>query len=544
MSKRYYITTPIYYVNAAPHVGTALTTFAADVTARYRRMRGGEVFFLTGTDENGLKVFEAAQAAGRDPHEYVEEVGKEFEQIWRGLKISYNDFIRTTEPRHVACAQEFWKRLEAAGHIYRDVYEGWYDVSSETFYKESDLVDGKSPDGNEVRRLEEENWFFRLSAFQEPLLAHMESHPGFIRPEARRNEVLSFVRQGLRDVCVSRQNPGWGIPVPGDAERVMYVWFDALINYVSATGWPSPGWEQLWPSEVQWMGKDILTRFHATLWPAMLMGVGLPLPDALVGHAWMLMGGSKISKSKGNVVRPLELARELSAVAGCSEDLAVDAVRHYMAVSMPWENDRDFSRDEFDQRYNADLANDLGNALNRTLSMAHKFVEGVMPDAALEQEGAEAIAQARDRVSESLDEFRIDLAHQQALELVRFLNKYIDVRAPWALSKAQDPALASVLATMLACLRAAEGLVRPALPSAADAIAAQLGLEPLCRWEEIGTSASIPAGTKLGAPQPMFPRLDLRSRAPEAPKTEKSEAKPRKASPSSSVPSRSGWRIS
>lgn len=516
MPKRYYITTPIYYVNDVPHIGTALTTFAADVTGRYQRMRGREVLFVTGTDENGLKIMEAAEKAGRTPQEHVDAVSQRFRDIWTGMNIRYDDFIRTTEPRHVQTVQRFFDILREKGHVYLGKYEGWYDVSTETFFKESDLVDGKSPDGNDVRWVSEENWFFRLSAFEVPLLAHIEANPRFILPEARRNEVVAFIKQGLRDACISRTNPGWGIPVPGDPSKVIYVWFDALINYVAATGWPEAGWESLWPAEVEWMGKDILTRFHATLWPAMLLGVGLPLPETLVGHAWMLMGGDKISKSKGNVVAPLDLASELAQRAGCTPELAVDAVRHYMAATMPSLTDSTFTPDEFDKRYNADLANDLGNALNRSLSMAHRFVEGVVPGGPSESEASAAIAEAKERYAAAMSEFRIDLASQAAFDLVRFLNKYIDTRAPWALAKANDPALGGVLRSMLLCLRTAEGLIRPMLPSSATAIAAQLGLPPLECWEQTGAEFSLPEGTRLGQPAPMFPRLDLRAPSPKA----------------------------
>ncbi len=342
MAKKYTITTPIYYVNSVPHIGTALTTLAADVTARYQKMRGRDVFFLTGTDENGLKVKEAAEKVGKDPMQFVDEISAKFREIWPGLYIEFDDFIRTTEPRHKAAVQRFFEILKDKGFIYTGTYEGWYDVSSETFFKEADLVDGLSPDGNPVRWVKEDNYFFKMSAFQDRLLAHIEANPNFILPESRKNEVLSFVRQGLRDVCISRSNPGWGIPVPGDDSQVIYVWVDALINYVTATGWPKEGWQDYWPAEVQWMGKDILTRFHATLWPAMLMGAELPLPEVLIGHAWLMMGEEKISKSKGNVVAPLELAAALSTRSGCSPEVAVDAVRVLHGIYDADRHGRDF----------------------------------------------------------------------------------------------------------------------------------------------------------------------------------------------------------
>ncbi len=509
MSKKYTITTPIYYVNSVPHIGTALTTLAADVTARYQKMCGNEVFFLTGTDENGTKVKEAAEKAGKDPHAFVDEIAAAFREIWPGMGIDFDDFIRTTEPRHRIAVQEFFRILQEKGHIYRGSYEGWYDVSSETFYKEADLVNGLSPDGNEVRWVKEDNYFFRMSEFGELLLAHIESNPGFIIPETRKNEVVSFIKQGLRDVCISRANPGWGIPVPGDDSQVVYVWFDALINYVAAAGWPAAGWEDRWPASVQWMGKDILTRFHATLWPAMLLGAGLPLPEALVGHAWLLMGDGKISKSKGNVVAPLDLANSLSERSGCSHDVAVDAVRYYMAALMPIDNDATFTYEEFDRLYNTHLANDLGNALNRSLAMSQKFAESIVPGGEVESEAALAIDAAKAAFEKAMAGFRVDHAAEAALSVVRFLNKYIDTRSPWALAKTQDPALPAVLRSMLLCLRTAEGLIRPIMPKTADAVCAQLGVAPLTDWQAIGSEASLPAGTKLQAPQPIFPRLEI-----------------------------------
>lgn len=511
MPKQTSIMTAIPYVNATPHIGNILTDLAGDVSARYFRMRGDEVFFQAGTDENGLKIKETAEAAGEDVHAFVDRIAARFVEIFAGMGIAYDGFVRTASEEHKAVAQEFFRRLQAAGHITTGTYEGWYDVSTETFFREAELVDGKSPDGNPVRWVSETNYFFRLSAFEDQLLKAYESGAIKIVPETRFNEVMSFIKQGLRDIAISRSNPGWGVPVPGDESQVIYVWFDALINYITSTGWPNEGWEDRWPPAVQWLGKDILTRFHATLWPAMLMGVGLPVPPVIAAHAWVLLGGEKISKSKGNVVAPLELAEDLAARAGCTQEIAVDAVRYYLTATMPFENDSVFTYEDFDKRYNSDLANDLGNALNRSLSMAHKFVEGKMPAAPIEAEAAAAIAQAKAVFESAMEGFRLERAIDAAMGLVRFLNKYIDTRAPWALAKAGDPALASVLASMLACLRAAEGLVRPVLPQTADRIAAQLGCAPLCSWSELGAEGALPAGTTLGHPQPIFPRLDTQT---------------------------------
>ncbi len=527
MPKRYYITTPIYYVNSVPHVGTTLTTVVSDICARYRRMKGESVWFLTGTDENGTKVKEAAEAAGKTTQAFVDGISGSFVEVFRAMNVAYDDFIRTTQPRHARAVQALFAILRDRGHIYLDKYEGWYDVSAETFLKESDLVDGKSPEGNEVRWVEEENWFFRLSAFEAPLLEHIEANPTFLLPASRKNEVVSFIKQGLRDMCITRANPGWGIPVPGDESKVVYVWFDALINYLAATGWPEEGWEERWPADVHWMAKEIFTRFHATLWPAMLMGAGLPLPHTVIAHGWFTFGDSKMSKSKGNVLAPLALAEEMVAKTGMRPDLAIDVVRFSLAALLPYEGDTNYSREEVDRRYNADLANDLGNALNRSLAMAHKFVGGQIPAGSVEPEALDAVLTCKTNFDRAMEDFRIDRAVDEAWGIARFLNKYIDTRAPWALAKAEDPAVAGVLRSMLFCLRASEGLIRPILPATADAIAAQLGLEPLTEWSSIGLESSLPAGTKLQAPEPLFPRID--------PKLAKAEAKPPKEKPMESV---------
>lgn len=514
MPKRRYITTPIYYVNGAPHIGTALTTAVCDFERRYRIMRGEPVWFLTGTDENATKVVEAAEAAGRPTMEFVDEMAQRFRDEWAYLDIVPDDFIRTTEPRHAKVVQALFERLRENGFVYLDKYEGWYDVGSEAFVREADLVDGLSPDGNPVRWVSEENWFFRLSAFGDRLLAHIEDHPGFLLPETRKNEVVSFIKQGLRDMCITRKNPGWGIPVPGDPERVIYVWFDALINYLAATGWPEAGWDDLWPADVHWMAKEIFTRFHATLWPAMLMGAELPLPRTVIAHGWFTFSGEKISKSKGGLITPQELVADLIQTAGCADPIARDVVRFALAAMLPYEGDRDFSVEEVERKYNSDLANDLGNALNRSLAMAHKFLPGgAVPDVAPEPEVQAAIDAAKSEMESAIDALRWDVAADRAIAVVRFLNKYIDQRAPWALAKAEDPALPSVLRGMLHAMRSTEGLIRPIMPKVADAIAAQLGVAPLVDWAQVGSLEALPAGTALNQPEPIFPRIDAKKKA-------------------------------
>lgn len=507
MAKPYYITTPIYYVNSVPHAGHALTMIVGDAEKRFHQMKGEPVLYVTGTDENGLKVKEAAEKANEDPHAFVQKISRTFSENWTTLNIACDDFIRTTEDRHAKAVQRMFEILRDNGYMYEDAYSGWYDVSAETFVREADLVDGRSPDGNEVTWVEERNWFFKLSAFEQPLLDHIEKNPDFLLPEVRKNEVVSFIKQGLRDICATRANPGWGIPVPGDDSRVIYVWFDALINYIAATGWPEAGAEA-WPADVHWMAKEIFTRFHATLWPAMLMGCGLPLPKTVIAHGWFTFKNTKMSKSLHNFVtidEGIAVARD----AGAAEPLAVDAFRWSLARSVPYESDTEFSTDVIAKLYNSDLANDLGNALNRSVAMTHKFVGGIVPDAQPEPEILAAIAAQKEAVEKAFARHRINEAAEAAITLARRLNKYIDDRAPWALAKAEDPALGAVLKSMLLCLRACEGLVRPFIPSTADAIAAQLARPALTDWNAIGDPADLPGGTTLPAPTPLFPRIDL-----------------------------------
>jgi methionyl-tRNA synthetase len=524
MPKRFYVTTPIYYVNSVPHVGHALTTVVCDATKRWHQMRGEDAYFLTGTDENGLKILEAAEQAGESPQAFVDRISKIWSDAFDSLNVGYDVFFRTTSGRHKEAAQALFTVLKENGHIYLDKYEGWYDVSSETFVREADLVDGKSPDGNEVRWVEEENWFFRLSAFEGPLLEKIESGELRLLPEGRRNEVVSFIKQGLRDLCVSRSNPGWGIPVPGDEGKVIYVWFDALINYLAATGWPAPGYEQVWPADVHWMAKEIFTRFHATLWPAMLMGAGLPLPRTVIAHGWFTFADSKMSKSKGNVLSHTEVVARFEE-AGCAHDLAVDALRYCLVRALPYDNDTNFTMSEVERTYNADLANDLGNALNRTLTMAHKFVGGIVPEGACDAAVLASVEENKRRFEEAMGSHRLHEALDAAVDCARFLNKYVDEKAPWALAKSNDPALAHVVRSMLFLLRSAEGMVRPFVPATADTVAAQLGLAPLMAWSQIGDEACLSAGTRLNPPVPMFPRLEPRPAVvegrPETPKPRK-----------------------
>lgn len=508
MPKPYYITTPIYYVNSVPHVGHALTMLVCDAEARFQRFCGRDAYFLTGTDENGLKVMEAAEKAGETPIQFVDRISQGFVDCWKSLNIAYDDFIRTTEERHAKAVQRVFEILKERGYIYLDTYEGWYDVSAETFVREGDLVDGKSPDGNEVRWVSEQNYFFRLSAFSDRLLEHINANPDFLLPEVRKNEVVSFINSGLRDISITRKNPGWGIPVPGEPDKVVYVWFDALINYLAATGWPESDGTPLWPADVHWMAKEIFTRFHATLWPAMLMGIGAPLPKTVIAHGWFTFANSKMSKSLGNFIAPAELIQTFGE-AGCMPESACDALRFCLAKATPYENDTNFTREEVYKIYNSDLANDLGNALNRTLSMAHKFVEGKIPDAKVEEDAHVEVRRAISEFESNMNLHRLDHATESLVALVRFLNKYIDTRAPWALAKNQDASLGSVIRSMIYVLQNAAGIATCLMPSASAEISRQLGLPAVKSWSELGQDSIVPAGTALGQPTPIFPRLDV-----------------------------------
>lgn len=510
MSKKFYVTTPIYYVNSVPHVGHALTMLVCDIEKRFHQLRGQEAYFLTGTDENGLKVLEAANERGMDPMAFVDEISETFRVAADTLNFDYDVFFRTTSDQHKRAAQALFSLLQEKGFIYLDTYEGWYDVSAETFVRESDLVDGKSPDGNEVRRVSEENYFFKLSAFGDRLLEHADANPEFWLPEGRRSEVVSFIHQGLRDVCITRSNPGWGIEVPGDPTKVIYVWFDALINYLAATGWPDAGWENLWPADVHWMAKEIYTRFHATLWPAMLMAADLPLPKTVVAHGWFTFNDSKMSKSKGNVLAPKDLIEEFVG-AGVSPELSVDVARFALCRLLPFDNDTNFTLDEVAKHYNADLANDVGNALNRSINMCQKFVDGAVTEGAKPvDEMVEAVQTAKANYAIAAEHHRFHEALDHAIGVVRFMNKFIADRKPWQMHKEGDTELPMVLNSLLYGLRALEGMLRPIMPATADSILDQLGYAPdqkTHHWDEIGDPSTMNFGQKVKDPQPLFPRL-------------------------------------
>lgn len=521
--KNFYITTPIYYINDIPHVGNASTTVAADVLARFKRLQGHNVFFLTGTDENAIKVAEAAESKNIEIHKYVDEIAEQFKSIWQRMNISYDDFIRTTEQRHIDVVQYVFRKLLKSGDIYKDAYKGWYCVSDETFFRENEVTDGICPNpecGKPVRWVEEENYFFRLSAYSERLLDYINSNPAFLGPEFRKNEVINFIKSGLRDACITRKAFGWGIPVPDDPDQVIYVWFDALINYITASGWQSDDakFQATWPCDVQLMGKDIFVRFHSTLWPAMLMALGLPLPKKVFGHGFWTIDGQKIGKSLGNAINPVKLAENLSSISGAEFDIAMDAIRYFMLREIPFGLDGDFSISGLAGRFNSDLANDLGNLLNRTLPLLHRNRNGIIPKP--DDNDADAMeirnlaAAASDDAAKYLDNLQYNEALNSIWSLVSRANKYMEQTAPWKLAKDGSPPekLDTVLYTVLESVRAITIMISPFMPTVAETIWAQLGIkEPLSeqRWCDSGRWGLLQVGTLAGEPKPIFPRIDL-----------------------------------
>ncbi|MDO8589220.1 MAG: methionine--tRNA ligase [Armatimonadota bacterium] len=518
--KAYYITTPIYYVTDVPHIGNAYTTIVSDVLARHQRQRGRKVVFATGTDENAIKVAEAAQQAGMPPKEFVDKLAAAFVDVWESLHIKYDAFIRTTEPRHVAVVQRAFEILRDRGDVYKGVYEGWYCVSDETFFRESEVVDGKCPNAEcrkPVQWVQEENYYFKLSAYQDRLLEHIERNPDFLQPEFRKNEVVSFIKQGLQDISITRANRGWGIPVPGEPDKVIYVWFDALLNYITIAGWESPGFDEIWPADIQLMGKDIFVRFHCTFWPAMLMGLGVELPKVLFGHGWWSIEGEKISKSKGNAISPAALAADLAAMSGATNGVAIDVIRYFVMREAPFGVDADFSRDSLKNRFNSDLANDLGNLLNRTLSMLDRYMDRVIPEPVGVALDLRSIAEATHKEVESaFDEFQFSRALEAIWQLVGAGNRYLEDQAPWRLHKEGKKAeLATVLYSTLETARMVTVMIAPFMPEAAREMWRQLGIpEPLEEqtWADAGAWGRLAPGTRAGAAEPIFPRIEDKPR--------------------------------
>jgi methionyl-tRNA synthetase len=517
--EKFYLTTPIYYVNDVPHIGHAYTTIAADVLARYKRLAGYQVFFLTGTDEHGIKIERAARERGVSPQAWTDSISAQFRSLWTRLNISYDDFIRTSQPRHRAVAQAVFQKAYEKGDIYKGLYEGWYCIPDETFLLESEVQEGKCPIcGRPVEWITEEAYFFRLSKYQDWILEHIETHPTFIQPVSRRNEVLSFVRSGLRDLCVSRSTFTWGIPVPFDPSQVIYVWIDALTNYITAIGYGSDAqtFQQFWPADIHLIGKEIL-RFHAVIWPILLRSADLPPPTQVFAHGWWTADGEKMSKSKGNVIDPGKLAEELAQRAGTSVETAVDAIRYFVLREVAFGLDGDFSHLALVQRFNSDLANDLGNLLSRTLTMLQRYCQGAVPQPTAMGTTANALAEAATKLLPDLDPLLNELAFHKALarlwEYVRLVNRYVDEQAPWAL--ARDPAhrrqLDTVLYNQVESLRIIALLLFPVMPHTAASMWRQLGIQHDIATQHLAT-ATVWGGTRPGTPiQPgeqLFPRID------------------------------------
>jgi methionyl-tRNA synthetase len=529
--KRYYITTPIYYVNSVPHIGTALTTIVADACARFQKRRGRTVYFLTGTDENAPKVHRVAQERGVPTQQFVDEMAAEFERTWQALHIEYDVFIRTTEDRHKRVVTEVFRRLVRQGDIYKGSYQGWYCVSCETFFASSKVGESRTcPDcGKPLEWRDEPCYYFRLSKYESRLKEHFAANPRFIEPEVRRNETLGFIAEGLQDIAVTRTGTDWGVPVPDDpASGVVYVWFDALLNYLTATGWlERDDYTDTWPPDLQLMGKDILPRFHATIWPAMLMALGLPLPERLYGHGWWIVNKQKMSKSLGNVYAPLEVVQSLAAASGCETPYAVDAFRYYMLREMPTDSDAEFSLEGLETRYNGDLANDLGNMLHRTLSMMHRYFGGRVPDGARVDAGlADLFAQQAARVTEAYEAVDYPRGLREAWQIIGAVNRYYDEQAPWTLMKQGDTARAGqVLYAGLIAARLLCALVEPAMPQVAREIARQLGIGEPPAWSDASAMDALPAGHALQEPKPIFPRLHAKTE-PKQPPTPASQPEP------------------
>src|SRR5690348_90161 len=514
MSKKFYITTPIYYVNARPHIGHAYTTIACDTIARRQRMMGFDTFFLTGTDEHGQKIERAAQAAGKTPQQFADEVSAQFRALWERMGITYDDFIRTTEERHTKRVQELFRRIRDNGYIYKGSYSGQYCVSDE-MYVEVGPGEPCPECGRITETIKEENYFFKLSAFAEPLIELYTSQPDFIRPETRRNEVIAFVKSGLRDQSISRSTFSWGIPVPDDPKHVIYVWFDALANYITAIGYGSAhagaqeAFKKYWPANVHMIGKEIV-RFHCVYWPAFLMAAGLELPKAIVAHGWLLFEESKMSKSRGNIVRTETILDVLGA----------DALRYFLLREVVFGQDGSFSFDALVQRYNSDLANGLGNLASRTLTMITRYFRGEVPypsHAVARTPADDAIAEVgRKTIREFgtfFDQFQFSRALETAWGLVAAVDKYIVENEPWSLGEKQDDEsrarLATVLYTSAEALRIATALAHPVIPDATAKIWERMGLGDIKKLDLNTLSwGQLHIGTKLGEVKPVFPRAD------------------------------------
>jgi methionyl-tRNA synthetase len=505
MNSEFYVTTPIYYVNGAPHIGHAYTSIATDVMARFKRLDGHEVFFLTGTDEHGQKVEKAAADAGLDPQSFADKVSADFKDMTRAMGVSNDDWIRTTEERHKVCCTELWRRIDKAGDIYLGHYEGWYAVRDEAFYDEDELTtrpDGSkvAPSGAPVEWVREPSYFFRLSAWQDRLLQYYEQHPEFIAPTSRRNEVMSFVKGGLRDLSISRTTFNWGIPVPDAPGHVMYVWMDALINYITACGFPDETamrWKY-WPADVHVVGKDII-RFHAVYWPAFLMSAGLPLPKRVSSHGWWVVEGEKMSKSLGNVVEPRKLV----------ETYGLDQIRYFLLREKPFGTDGSMSHPAIVSRINVELANDLGNLAQRSLSLIARNCGGSLPARGAATEDDTGLLDAAnalpDLVRACMERQTFHEALEEIWKVIRAANGYIDHQAPWALNRTDKVRMGEVLRVLVDTVRVVATLLQPFMPDSMARMLDQLGV-PADARDLAALAIPLTDDLALPAPQGVFPR--------------------------------------
>src|SRR5438270_6751232 len=495
MGEPFYITTAISYPNGPPHIGHAYEAIAADAMARFQRQRGRDVRFQTGTDEHGLKMAQAARAEGVEPRAFSDKMSQLFQEMCDTLNVSYDRFIRTSQPDHYRASQAIWTAMEERGDLYLDRYEGWYSVRDEAYYGEEELTladDGSklSPQGTPVEWTVEESWFFRLSKYQQPLLDHYAANPEFIRPESRRNEVMRFVEGGLSDLSISRTSFDWGVPVPDSAGHVMYVWLDALTNYITGLGYPDDTelWRRYWPADVHLIGKDVV-RFHAVYWPAFLMSAGIALPKQVYGHGFLLSRGEKMSKSVGNVVDPMALA----------ERFGVDALRYFLLREVSFGQDGSYSAEAIVVRANAELANSFGNLAQRTLSMVYKNLGGVLPAAGEDDADRQLLAQVEEATKRELPEAFERLAFSVGIEAwlraVFACNAYVDTQAPWALRKTDPERMAAVLGTLVVAVRDLTQAIAPIIPMSADKLLTLI---------DAGEG-----GAPIQQPQPLFPRLEL-----------------------------------